>query len=174
VAELSAESDRTVRGNKVLVNYTNFKSGYSILSLEASKNGLRSRYSSPAAILRTLEEGIMDHILTKRKIPFKADAEPYTKRKLLSDLLCSDLGKSPRRMRPQPIYIDWGQDCTFSTHGIPKTRLDTFFQARHLEATKATAPVESPAALNMASISEGSFGVGIAPFNIIQEPIFSR
>jgi len=174
VAELSTESDRSIHGNKVLVNYTNFRSGYSILSLEASKNGRRSRYSSPAAILSTLEEGIMDHILATRGVPFKADAEPYTKRKLLSDLLCNDLGKSPRRMRPQPIYIDWAQDCTFSTRGIPKTRLDTFSRAGRPEETKKTARLESSDTLNLASLSEGSAAVVIAPFSQAQEPIFSR
>jgi len=174
VAELGNESDRSVHGNKVVVNYTNFKSGYSILSLEASNNGRRSRYSSPAAILSTLEEGIMDHILSTRGISFTANAEPYTKRKLLSDLLCSDIGKNPRRMRPQPIYIDWAQDCTFSTRGIPKKRLDRFSQAGRHMAVDDTARVASSAALNLAAISDGSLGAGFVPFRQTQEAIFPR
>lgn len=172
VAELSKESDRSVLGNKVVVNYTNFKAGYSILSLEAPQKGRRSRYASPTAIISTLEEGVMDHILTTRGILFKADAEPYTKRKLLSDLLCSDLGKSARRMRPQPIYIDWAQDCTFSTQGIPSTRLESFSQASRSKEIEETA--ESSDALNMASISESTFGAVPVPFHPAQEPIFSR
>ena len=174
VAELSNENDRSIHGNKVVVNYTNFKAGYSILSLEASKDGRRSRYSSPAAILSTLQEGIMDHILSTRGISFKANAEPYTKRKLLSDLLCSDIGKSPRRMRPQPIYIDWAQDCTFSTRGIPKTRLDMFSLAGQRMAVDETARVESSDALNLAAVTDGALGTVIAPFRQIQDPIFSR
>jgi hypothetical protein len=87
VADLLSQTDRSIRGQSTVVNYTSFKMGYSILSLEASGHGKRSRYCSPAAVVATLEESIMDLILNKRDIPFRPDAEPYTKRKLLSDML---------------------------------------------------------------------------------------
>jgi hypothetical protein len=175
LADLMLEGDRSTRGIKTVVNHTSFKMGYTILSLEASEKGRRSRYSSPAAIVATLEEGIIDHILKQREIPFRVDAEPYTKRKLLSDLLCSDVGKDPRRMRPEPIYIDWAKDCTFSTTGIPQSRLDVYAQiARYAgdrESARISAPFES---INMASISETIFGVAVKPGTHPSVSILSR
>jgi hypothetical protein len=79
VTDLVSEKDRSTQGINAVVNFTSFKMGYSILSLEASENGKRSRHSSPSAILATLEEGIMDHILKKRAVPFNPNGEPYTK-----------------------------------------------------------------------------------------------
>jgi len=154
MADLVTESDRSIRGQRTVVNYTSFKMGYSILSLEASEKGKRSRFSSPAAIVATLQESIMDHILKAREIPFRPDAEPYTKRKLLSDLLCSDLGKDARRMRPEPIYIDWAQDCIFSTTGIPQPRLDVYAQVVQQAVIDKIASNATREALDIASISE--------------------
>lgn len=163
VEDLLSEGDRLIRGHSAVVNYTSFKMGYSILSLEASVNGKRSRYASPTAILATLEESIMDHILNKREIPFNPDAEPYTKRKLLSDLLCSDLGKDARRMRPELIYIDWARDCRFSTVGIPQLRLDVYAQvARQADDRKFTSAAAFEP-INIASISESIFGITLKP-----------
>ncbi|MCB2146669.1 MAG: putative glycoside hydrolase [Deltaproteobacteria bacterium] len=170
VADLVSKNDRLIRGHSSVVSYTSFKMGYSILSLEASEKGKRSRYSSPAAILATLEEGIMDRILEKRGIPFNADAEPYTKRKLLSDLLCSDLGKDARRMRPGPIHIDWARDCTFSATGIPQVRLDRYAQKQQYPIENGLTRDSSPEAINIASVSESIFGVEIHP---VINPAFS-
>jgi hypothetical protein len=113
--------------------------------------------------LATLEEGIIDHILTKRAIRFNPDAEPYTKRRLLGELLCSDLGKDARRMRPGPIHIDWAQDCTFSATGIPPARLDKYAQAERRPDEKKLAGVSSSEPINIASISESRFGVSLEP-----------
>lgn len=172
--ELKNEAGRSVRGNGAVVNYTNFKSGYSILSLEASRKGQRSRYTSPAAVVGTLEEGIMDHILQSRGIAFKINANPHTKCKLISDLLCSDLGKNARRMRPQPIYIDWSQDCTFSTRNIPRSRLDLFASGGREETQQDSAEIESSEAINVASISESIFGVVVEPVVIQPALVYSR
>jgi hypothetical protein len=174
VTDLVSQDDRSTRGIDAIVNYTCFKSGYSILSLEASKNGKRSRYSSPDAILATLEEGIMDQILTKRDIRFNPDAEPYTKRRLLSNLLCSDLDKDARRMRPGPIHIDWAQDCTFSVNGIPPARLERYAQAERWPVEKDLARVSPAEAINIASISENIFGVSLTghpPNNVDTYPV---
>lgn len=159
MADLATKRDRSIRGQNTVVNFTSFKMGYSILSLESSENGYRSRHSSPASIVATLEESIMDHILEKREIPSRPDAEPYIKRKLISDLLCSDLGKDARRMRPEPIYIDWLQDCVFSTKGIPQPRLDVYAQATRQAVVEETASIASDQGLTMASISGKPFGV---------------
>lgn len=175
LADLMLENDRSIRGKKTVVNHTSFKMGYSILSLEASEKGSHSRYSSPAAIVATLEESIMDHILEEREIPFRLDAEPYTKRKLLSDLLCSDLGKDPRRMQPGPIYIDWAQDCTFATTGIPPSRLDVYTQIPHQTEARKTARVAvNVEPVNMASIAETIFRVAVNPDTQPSDFILSR
>jgi hypothetical protein len=168
--ELVAKNDQFTQGDSVVVNYTNYKKGYSIISLEAPKRGKRSRYASPAAVIATLEEGIVDHILKERAIPFNPDAEPYTKRKLLGDLLCSDLGKDARRMRPEPIYIDWSRDCTFSTRDIPRSRLDRYANASQPGVGEDVAVIASNDAINIASVSETSFGVGL---NAAVNPIFT-
>jgi hypothetical protein len=105
----------------------------------------------------------MDRILKKRAVPFNPDAEPYTKRKLLSDLLCSDLGKDARRMRPGPIHIDWAQDCTFSTKGIPQARLAMYAQKERGPVENEPARVLSPDAINIASISESDLDVAHDP-----------
>lgn len=159
INELVSKNDHSTRGNSIVVNYTNFKLGYSIISLEASDKGERSRYSSPMAVLATLEEGIMDHILKERSVSFKPDAEPYTKRNLLSELLCSDLGKDARRMRPEPIYVDWTRNCTFSTKGIPQFRLDIYAAVSRQAIGEEIAAAVSEDIISLASISEHVFGV---------------
>lgn len=174
LAELKNEADRFIRGNTAVVNYTSFKAGYSILSLEASQKGKRSRFTSPSAVVGTLEESIMDHILQSRGISFTTNANPYTKRKLISDLLCSDLGKSARRMRPQPIYIDWSRDCTFSTRNIPRSRLDLFARVGRGETGEEYTEIQSSGTINVATISESIFGVVMEPV-VIQPPmVYSR
>ena len=159
--ELVSKNDKNIQGHSIVVNYTNYKMGYSIISLEAPKTGKRSRYASPAAVIATLEEGIVDHILKERSIPFNLDAEPYIKRKLLGDLLCSDLGKDARRMRPEPIHIDWDRDCTFSTRNIPRSRLERYATASQQGIGEDVAVLASNAAINIASVSETSFGVAL-------------
>ncbi|BBO67090.1 hypothetical protein DSCA_10200 [Desulfosarcina alkanivorans] len=164
VADLLSKDDRSIRGQRTVVNFTSFKMGYSILSLEASENGIRSRYSSPAAIVATIEESIMDHILKKREIPFRPDADPYVKRRLVSDLLCADLGKDARRMRPEPIYIDWANDCLFSTSGIPQPRLDVYAQVARQPVLDDTAGMTPQEALELASAADTIFGAAESAF----------
>ena len=173
-SDLVSQKDRSTRGISAIVNYTSFMKGYSILSLEASENGKRSRYFSPDAIVATLEEGIMDRILTTRAIRFNPDAEPYTKRRLLSDLMCSDLGKDARRMQPGPIHIDWAKDCMFSAKGIPSARLDRYAQAEQGPVEKKRAHVSPAEAINIASISESIFGVLLDPVASPATSILSR
>jgi hypothetical protein len=137
--------------------------GYSILSLEASENGKRSRYCSPAAMVATLEESIMDHILKKRDIPFRPDAEPYTKRKLLSDMLVQ---RHRKRCPPDATgthLYRLGKDCIFSTKGIPQPRLDVYAQVARQAVIEKTASHTPRETLNIASISETIFGVAIDP-----------
>lgn len=141
--------------------------GYTILSLEAPEKGMKSCYSSPATVLATLEEGIMDHILRERAIPFNPDCEPYIKRKLLGDLLCNDLETDARRMRPEPIYIDWSQNCVFASKGIPQSRLDAYATLSRHPIDQDIAIASSSEAINIASISESIFGITV-PYDFNQ------
>ena len=169
MADLKSAGDRSIRGNRAVVNYTSFKMGYSILSLESSKNGIRSRYSSPLAILGTLEESIVDHILKTRRISFQPDVEPYSKHLLLSVLLCSDVGKDAHNMRPEPIYIDWSQKCQFSTKEIPEPRLARYAQANRQSAAQASTGRSALDVVNIAAISESIIDTGIHP--IVDPPV---
>ena len=122
VSEIIHKDERIIPGNHRVVNLTNYKQGYSIISLEESKNGSKSAYSTLIKVLETLDEGIMDRILTTRKIPFSRLTSKYNKKIRLSHLLCKDLQIDPRRFRPKAIYIDWQNGCRFSG-AMPEDRL---------------------------------------------------
>ena len=122
VAELNQNDERIIPGHHRIVNFTNYTLGYSIVSLEESKNGGKGAYSTLIQVLETLDEGIMDRILATREIPFSRQTCKYNKKVRLAELLCSDLQLDPRRLRPKTIYIDWQNGCRFSDE-IPENRL---------------------------------------------------
>ena len=173
-SELNNQNDRLTMGHSVAVNYTNYKKGYSIISLEAPIKGKRPHYAYPGAVLATLDEGIVDHILERRSIQFNTNAEPYTKRKLLADLLCHDLDKNAREMRPEPIYINWDQDCIFLARDIPSSRLARYAAASQQENHPDVAALAAKDAIKMASISETTFGVIVSPELMQPFTVFSR
>lgn len=155
VADLREREDRLVRGNNTIVNYTDYTAGYSILSLEAPTKTATSRFGTLSSILRTLDEGIIDCILSRRITAFNSAAEPGAKRKYLSELLCADLAKDPRRMRPEPIYIDWSGDCVFTTRQIPGHRLAFYDRARRDTLDGKSAAVTSTSRIRIAAIGGG-------------------
>jgi len=122
VTQIIQNDERVIPGNHRVVNFTNYKQGYSIVSLEESKNGRKSVYSTLIQVMETLDEGIMDQILATRKIPVSRLTCKYNKKVRLAELLCMDLQIDPRRLRPQTIYIDWQNGCRFS-QTIPEDRL---------------------------------------------------
>jgi hypothetical protein len=115
LAEMRGNRDRITAGRHAVINYTNYRGGYSVLSLEASRKGYRSPYTTPTAMIATLDEGIMDHILTERGIDFGRMTSPGTKAAHLARLFCADLDLDPRRLRPAPYAIDWENGCRFTT-----------------------------------------------------------
>jgi hypothetical protein len=125
VTEIIHKDERIIPGDHRVVNFTNYKQGYSIVSLEESKNGRKGAYSTLVQVLETLDEGIMDRILATRGIPFSRRTGKYNKKISLADLLCKDLQINPRRLRPKMIYIDWQNGCRF-TGKIPADRLISF------------------------------------------------
>jgi hypothetical protein len=122
VTQIIQNDERVIPGNHRVVNFTNYKQGYSIVSLEESKNGRKSAYSTLIQVMETLDEGIMDQILATREIPVSRLTCKYNKKVRLAELLCMDLQIDPRRLRPQTIYIDWQNGCRFS-QTIPEDRL---------------------------------------------------
>lgn len=127
IAEISAKPERVIPGNTRIVNLTNYRHGYTIISLEEAKlgGGRTHSYSTLLQVLGTLDEGIMDRILTTREIPFSRITGKYKKKLHLADLLCQDLQIDARVLRPKPIYVDWQNDCRF-TPTIPPDRLSNY------------------------------------------------
>jgi hypothetical protein len=128
VNEIGQQADRILPGNSKIINLTSYKEGYTIISLEASANGIGRSYSTLLQVFDTLDEGIMDRILESRDIPFTRLTGKYKKKLQLAALLCRDLQIDPRLLRPSPIYIDWQHDCKF-TRTIPGDRLSTYRHA---------------------------------------------
>jgi len=114
LAEIGQRDQHIIPGRARIVNLTNFKQGYSIISLEASGNKNRSAYTTLIQVLETLDEGIMDKILATRQIPFTLRTGKYSKKLQLAELLCRDLQIDPHVLRPKPIYINWQNACRFS------------------------------------------------------------
>ncbi len=130
VAKLRRLPDKITRGNHRVINFTDYARGFTILSLEESQQGYKSRYTHPSAVIMTLDEGIMDHILAQRSVRFGPLTNLYTKTLELAALLCRDLKIDARRMRPKPIFIDWEGDCRFSA-SIPKRGMSLYVNAIH-------------------------------------------
>jgi hypothetical protein len=128
IAEMSVKPERIIPGNSRIVNLTNYRHGYTIISLEKSARGSSHSYSTLIKVLGTLDEGIMDRILTTRKIPFSRLTGKHKKKLYLVELLCQDLQIDPRVLRPKPIYVDWQNDCRF-TPTIPPDRLSDYRSA---------------------------------------------
>ena len=108
-----------------MVNLTNYKQGYSIISLERPGTEKKPAYATLIQVLETLDEGIMDRILTIRQIPFSRRTAKYSKKLWLADLFCRDLQTDPHLLRPRPVYIDWHNSCRF-TLTIPREPLSNY------------------------------------------------
>jgi len=128
LAELRQEDEKLTKGRMRIVNQTNYRAGYSILSLEAPARGKRSDYTTPMDVLAKLDEGIVDHILKQRGISFGLLTGKYAKTLRLAHLLCQDLVIDPRKLRPGPILINWDSDCRF-TRKIPEMHLAAYQKA---------------------------------------------
>lgn len=125
LAEIGEKAARIIPGNSRIVNLTNYRQGYTIISLDGAKGGSPQSYSTLIQVLETIDEGIMDRILTTRDIPFSRLTGKYKKKLHLADLLCRDLQIEARVLRPKPIYVDWQNDCRF-TSTIPPNPLSNY------------------------------------------------
>jgi hypothetical protein len=135
--ELKDRNNLILPGQTKIINHTCYYEGYSILSLDDSVVGEKHKFSTISGVISTLDEGIIDQILTARKLDFnlwtsrrltarKLDFNLWTSRRTkimhITNLIIQDLDIDPQRMRPSPIYIEWGSDCVF-TKSIPQDRL---------------------------------------------------
>jgi hypothetical protein len=123
--DLRNQPDLVLAGRSKIVNYTCYQGGYSILSLDDSSEGGEKRYTTIMDVAATLDEGIIDRILSRREVPFSNLTSFTTKLAHITRLLVQDLGADSRRMRPSPIYVDWDGESVF-TRSIPAERLEIY------------------------------------------------
>jgi hypothetical protein len=135
IAEISMKAERIIAGSSRIVNLTSYKNGYTIVSLDEAKGAGSRSYATLIQVLETMDEGIMDRILTIREIPFSRSTGKYKKKLYLADLICRDLQIDARVIRPKPIYVDWQKDCRF-TATIPPDRLSKYQIAAKVAFTK--------------------------------------
>ncbi len=123
--DLKNRDNLILLGQTKIINHTCYYEGYSILSLDNSVGGEKHKFSTISGVISTLDEGIIDQILTARKLDFNLWTSRRTKIMHITNLIIQDLDIDPQRMRPSPIYIEWGSDCVF-TKSIPQDRLELY------------------------------------------------
>ena len=132
--ELRDRDDRVAQGRVKIINHTNYRNGYSIISLDESVDGEPNEYATIIDVLSILDESIIDRILINRGLVVSHWTNRYTKAKHITNLIIKDLDTDPRRMRPSPIYIDWDGESIF-TKTVPSERLDLY--QIHIENLKS-------------------------------------
>ncbi len=123
--ELRDRDDLVAQGRTKVINHTDYRNGYSIISLDKSVEGEPNEYATLMDVLSTLDEGIIDRILSSRGIEFSHWTNHYTKAQEITNLIIQDLNTDPCRMRPTPIYIEWAGKSIF-TKSIPSDRLKRY------------------------------------------------
>ncbi len=128
--DLRDHADLVLQGRIKIVNHTSYRGGYSIISLDESVDGIINEFDTIMEVVSSLEESVMDRILSQRGFSVSRWTNYTTKATHVAQLVIQDLDLDPRRMRPFPIYIDWDGDSTFTTV-IPSPRLELY--QSHLE-----------------------------------------
>ncbi len=118
--DLKARNDLVWTGHTQVINYTCYAAGCSILSLDESPDGGKYEYATIMGVVSTLDEAVSDRILATRGIALSAWANRYAKDTRIADLVLSDLDIDPRRMRTEPIYVDWEGIAVFSRSVPPE------------------------------------------------------
>ena len=77
IAQIGSRGQRIIPGNSRVVNLTDYQQGYSIISLERPGTQKKTAYNTLIHVLETLDEGIMDRILTTREIAFSRRTPRY-------------------------------------------------------------------------------------------------
>ncbi len=123
--ELRNRDDLVAVGRTKIINHTCYREGYSIISLNEPVEGETNEYTTIIDVVSTLDESIIDQILSYRGLPQSLWTNRYTKAMHITELIIQDLNTDPRRMRPFPIYIDWDMENIF-TRSIPPKRLEIY------------------------------------------------
>jgi hypothetical protein len=122
---LREQADLIIAGGARIVNHTRYQGGYSILSLDETRTGTQNEYATLLQVVSTLDESVMDRILSQRGFEVSRWTGYAAKAAQVTQLIIQDLNIDPRRMRPFPIYIDWDGENVFTTT-IPSSRLELY------------------------------------------------
>ncbi|MBI9087136.1 MAG: hypothetical protein JEZ11_26315 [Desulfobacterales bacterium] len=124
---LRTQPPSIVRGHRRIIHYSDPGKGYALLCLEAPVPGALQSYHTLQIVLSLMDEAVMDRILTCRRTQVSPMAGRRWKIARLVQLISEDLNLSPRKIRPRPIYIDWGSGntCRF-TLDVPQHRLKAY------------------------------------------------
>ncbi|UCE41425.1 MAG: hypothetical protein JSV17_00070 [Candidatus Aminicenantes bacterium] len=123
--DLKDKDDLIQLGQTIIINHTCYREGYSILSLDDSVIDGKQKSSTISGVASTLDESIIDRILTARDLDFNLWTSRRTKILQVTNLIIQDLQIDPKRLSPFPIYVDWGGDCAF-TRSIPPDKLELY------------------------------------------------
>lgn len=123
--DLKESDDLVLPGRTKIINQTSYREGYSILSLDDPVDGKKNKYTTISGVASTLDESIIDQILTRRKFTLSFWTSRRTKIMYITNLLIQDLEIDPHRMSPIPIHIDWKGECFFS-RSVPPDRLELY------------------------------------------------
>ena len=123
--DLKNREDLVLFGRTKIINKTSYRDGYSILSLDKHDPEEKNKFTTLSGVISTLDESIIDIILTVRALDFNLWTSRSTKIRHITQLIIMDLDIDPLRMNPFPIYIDWERDCYF-TKSIPQERLELY------------------------------------------------
>ncbi len=114
-----------VHGDRTIVNLTDYTGGDSVLSLERPEPGAPPRFATPSAVVATMDEAILDRILSKRNIAYPRLATKISKVIRVATLISQDTGIDPRKMGEAPVHVNWDQGCVF-TPSVPPALLKLF------------------------------------------------
>jgi hypothetical protein len=123
--ELRHRDDMVTKGRAKIINHTDYRNGYSIISLDKSVEGEPNEYATLIDVLSTMDESIIDQILKSRGYDVTHWTNRYTKAQHITNLITQDINSDPRCMRPSPIYVDWEGTSIF-TKLIPPNRLKLY------------------------------------------------
>ena len=121
LADLRGRADLIMTGRSEIINLTCYRDGYTILSLDESRE-VKYAYATLMGVVSTLDESIVDRILAVHGITLSTWANRYTKDKHIVELIVADLDLDPRRMRAEPIFVDWDGAAVFS-RSVPPAAL---------------------------------------------------
>jgi hypothetical protein len=127
--KLRVKPPRVVRAGKQVVNYTDFRAGYTILNLAPRGNDDGPNYNDPLNVIQSLDEAVLDRILTQRGKAPGLFTLPDAKARDALALFLKDLKANPRRLNAKPVYVDWSAEACRFTYDVPAAPKREYGQA---------------------------------------------